>query len=122
MQGAALGIERHGDDLFCEIPIKFTLAALGGTLNVPTLFGKASLKIPAGTQSGTVFRLRGHGMPRLRSGSKGDQLVKVIIEVPTRMTPDQRRKLEEYAEVCGDPANPMSESFFEKAKKFFGDQ
>ena len=114
--------ERHGDDLFCEIPIKFTLAALGGTLNVPTLFGKASLKIPAGTQSGTVFRLRGHGMPRLRSGSKGDQLVKVIIEVPTRMTSDQRRKLEEYAEVCGDPANPMSESFFEKAKKFFGDQ
>ena len=114
--------ERHGDDLFCEIPIKFTLAALGGTLNVPTLFGKASLKIPAGTQSGTVFRLRGHGMPRLRSGSKGDQLVKVIIEVPTRLTSDQRRKLEEFAEVCGDPANPMSESFFEKAKRFFGDQ
>ena len=61
-------------------------------------------------------------MPRLRSGSKGDQLVKVIIEVPTRLTSDQRRKLEEFAEVCGDPANPMSESFFEKAKRFFGDQ
>jgi molecular chaperone DnaJ len=63
--------ERQGDDLFCEIPIKFTLATLGGTIEVPTLFGKATLKIPAGTQSGTTFRLRGKGMPlaaRRRSG------------------------------------------------------
>ncbi len=111
--------ERHGDDLFCEIPIKFTLATLGGTLNVPTLFGKASLKIPSGTQSGTVFRLRGHGMPRLRGGNKGDQLVKVIIDVPKKLNSEQRTKLEEFAEVSGDPANPMGDSFFEKAKRFF---
>ena len=111
--------ERHDDDLFCEIPIKFTLAALGGAIDVPTLFGKGSLKIPSGTQSGTTFRLRGHGMPRLRGNNKGDMLVRVHVEVPTKLNGDQRAKLEEYAEACGDPANPVSESFVEKAKKFF---
>jgi molecular chaperone DnaJ len=113
--------ERHGDDLFCEIPIKFTLATLGGTLNVPTLTGKGSLKIPAGTQSGTVFRLRGQGMPNLRTGQKGDQLIKVVIEVPKKLTGEQRKALEQFAELSGDPSNPMSETFFEKAKRFFGE-
>ncbi|MEQ9825144.1 MAG: molecular chaperone DnaJ [Puniceicoccaceae bacterium] len=113
--------ERHGDDLFCEIPIKFTLATLGGTLSVPTLNGKGTLKIPSGTQSGTVFRMRGQGMPNLRSGQKGDQLIKVVIEVPRKLTAEQRKSLEEFAELSGDPANPMSESFFEKAKRFFGE-
>ena len=113
--------ERHGDDLFCEIPIKFTLATLGGTLSVPTLTGKGTLKIPAGTQSGTVFRMRGQGMPNLRSGQKGDQLIKVVIEVPKKLTAEQRKVLEEFAELSGDPANPMSDTFFEKAKRFFGE-
>lgn len=113
--------ERHGDDLFCEIPIKFTLATLGGTLSVPTLNGKGTLKIPSGTQSGTVFRMRGQGMPNLRSGQKGDQLIKVVIEVPRKLTAEQRKALEEFAELSGDPANPMSESFVEKAKRFFGE-
>ena len=113
--------ERHGNDLFCEIPIKFTLATLGGTLNVPTLSGKAALKIPSGTQSGTVFRLRGHGMPNIRGGQKGDQLVKVVIDVPKKLTPEERKALEQFAELSGDPANPMSEGFFEKAKRFFGE-
>ena len=113
--------ERHGNDLFCEIPIKFTLATLGGTLNVPTLTGKAALKIPTGTQSGTVFRLRGHGMPNIRGGQKGDQLVRVTIDVPKKLTPEERKALEQFAELSGDPANPMSESFFEKAKRFFGE-
>ncbi|MGB0257932.1 MAG: molecular chaperone DnaJ [Coraliomargarita sp.] len=111
--------ERHDDDLFCEIPIKFTLAALGGAIDVPTLFGKGSLKIPSGTQSGTTFRLRGQGMPHLRGNGKGDMLVRVHVEVPTKLNSDQKAKLEEYAEACGDPANPVSESFVEKAKKFF---
>jgi molecular chaperone DnaJ len=111
--------ERHGDDLFCEIPIKFTLASLGGTIEVPTLSGKASLKIPAGTQSGTTFRLKGKGMPNLRSGSHGDQLVRVHVEVPTSLSPEQRKKLEEFALLSGDADEPMSKSFFEKAKKFF---
>src|SRR5208283_2560857 len=87
--------ERQGDDLFCEIPIKFTLATLGGSIEVPTLSGKASLKIPAGTQSGTTFRLRDRGLPHLRGGGRGDQLVRVQVEVPSSLTAEQRRLLEE---------------------------
>lgn len=111
--------ERQGDDLFCEIPIKFTLATLGGTIEVPTLFGKASLKIPTGTQSGTTFRLREKGMPSLRGGRQGDQLVRVHVEVPQSLSSEQRRLLEEFARVSGDANEPTSKSFFEKAKKFF---
>jgi molecular chaperone DnaJ len=112
--------ERQEDDLFCEIPIKFTLAVLGGTLEVPTLSGKASLKVPTGTQSGTTFRLRGKGMPSLRSrGVSGDQLVRVQVEVPQSLSSEQRKILEEFARVSGDAENPTSKGFFEKAKKFF---
>ncbi|MGB0334642.1 MAG: molecular chaperone DnaJ [Opitutales bacterium] len=111
--------ERHENDLFCEVPIKFTLAALGGSISVPTLFGKGSLKIPPGTQTGTTFRLREQGIPALRGGRKGDLLIRVQVEVPTKLNSDQKAKLEDYAEACGDPANPVSESFVEKAKKFF---
>jgi molecular chaperone DnaJ len=111
--------ERHGNDLFCEIPIKFTLAALGGSIEVPTLFGKASLKIPVGTQSGTTFRLKGKGMPSLRGGSAGDQLLRVQVEVPQSLSPEQRKLLEDFARVSGDAEEPTSKSFFEKAKKFF---
>lgn len=111
--------ERHGDDLFCEIPIKFTLATLGGTIEVPTLFGKASLKLPAATQSGTTFRLRGKGMPHLRGGGQGDQLVRVHVEVPTSLSSEQRAALEEFARICGDADHPVEKSWFDKAKKFF---
>ena len=111
--------ERQGDDLFCEIPIKFTLATLGGSVELPTLFGKATLKIPPATQSGTTFRLREQGMPSLRGGRQGDQLVRVHVEVPTSLTSEQRRLLDEFAKVSGDAAEPTSKSFFEKAKKFF---
>lgn len=111
--------ERQDDNLFCEIPIKFTLATLGGTIEVPTLFGKASLKIPTGTQSGTTFRLREKGMPSLRGGRQGDQLVRVHVEVPTTLTAEQRKLLEDFARVSGDANEPTSKSFFEKAKKFF---
>jgi len=111
--------ERQGDDLHCDIPIKFTYAALGGTIEVPTLSGRASLKIAPGTQSGTTFRLRGKGMPSLRGGTAGDQLVRVQVEVPTSLASEQRRILEEFAKVSGDANEPTSRSFFEKAKKFF---
>ena len=111
--------ERQGEDLFCEIPIKFTLATLGGNIEVPTLSGKASLKIPTATQSGTTFRLRGKGMPSLRGGQHGDQLVRVHVEVPTSLTAEQKKILEEFARVSGDANEPTSKSFFEKAKKFF---
>lgn len=111
--------ERHGDDLFCEMPIKFTLAALGGTIQVPTLQGKATLKIPPATQSGTTFRLKGRGMPHLRGGAQGDQLIRVHVEVPTHLTGEQRKLLEEFARVSGDTDEPVARSFFEKAKRFF---
>jgi len=111
--------ERQGEDLFCEIPIKFTLATLGGTIFVPTLQGKATLKIPAGTQSGTTFRLKGRGMPHLRGSAHGDQLIRVQVEVPTHLTSEQRKILEEFARVSGEADGPMAKSFFDKAKKFF---
>jgi len=111
--------ERQGDDLFCEMPIKFTLATLGGTIEIPTLSGKATLKIPPGTQSGTTFRLRDKGMPNLRSGRPGDQLVRMHVEVPASLTAEQRKMLEDFARVSGDASEPTSRSFFEKAKKFF---
>jgi molecular chaperone DnaJ len=111
--------ERQGDDLFCEIPIKFTLATLGGTIQVPTLQGKATLKVPAGTQSGTTFRLKGRGMPHLRGNAQGDQLIRMHVEVPSHLTAEQRKLLEEYSRVSGDTDEPMAKSFFEKARKFF---
>jgi len=111
--------ERQNQDLFCEIPIKFTLAVLGGTIEVPTLFGKGSLKIPVGTQSGTTFRLRGKGMPSLRGGVQGDQLVRVKVEVPKKLTDEQRTLLQEFARVSGDADHPTEEGWFDKAKKFF---
>ena len=111
--------ERQWDDLFFEFPIKFTLATLGGAIEVPTLFGKAALKIPAATQSGTTFRLRSKGMPSLRGGHQGDQLVRVHVEVPTSLSAEQRRILEEFGKVSGDANEPTSRTFFEKAKKFF---
>lgn len=111
--------QREGDDLHCHVPIKFTLASLGGTLDVPTLTGKAQLKIPPGTQGGTQLRLKGRGMPSLRSGGHGDQYVHVEIEVPKKLSAEQRHKLDEFGKACGDADQPVSESFFEKAKRFF---
>ncbi len=111
--------EREGDDLFCDVPIKFTLAALGGTIDVPTLSGKAALKIAAGTQSGTKFRLRKEGMTSLRGYGKGDQYVTVHVEVPKGLSSKQRDLLEEFAHESGDDQEPLGKSFFEKAKRFF---
>lgn len=109
--------ERNGNDLFCSINIKFTLAALGGQIEIDTLGGKASLKIPAGTQSGSALRMKGLGMPSLRGGEKGDLYVKVNIEVPRKLSDEQRKKLEEFAILCGDDNNKgSSEPFY---KKFF---
>ncbi len=110
--------ERHEDDLHCVIPVKFTLAAMGGSIEVPTLHGKAEMKIPPGTQGGTTFRLRGKGMPALRGGRSGDQLLRVEIEVPRKLNRNQREKLEAFASACGDADHPVCESFLEKAKKW----
>lgn len=110
---------RDGDDLFCEMPVPFVTAALGGEINVPTLDGKAGVKIPAGTQNGTVFKLRGKGLPHLRGGGHGQLLVRVVVEVPTKLTAGQRRSLEEFAASCGEQNTPLTKSFLERAKEFF---
>ena len=112
--------QREDDNLYAELPIRFTIAALGGEVNAPTLEGKAALRIPPGTQSGTTLKLRGKGMPSLTSGSqRGDLLLRVLVEVPTRLNAEQRQKLEEFAALCGDENTPLHQSFFEKAKNFF---
>jgi molecular chaperone DnaJ len=111
--------QREGTDLFCNVPISFARAALGGEIKVPTLEGSAILKIPAGTPSNKVFRLRGKGMPEVHGRGIGDLHVKIYVEVPTRLTPEQRTRLEAFAESCDDETHPEENSFFRKAKDFF---
>jgi molecular chaperone DnaJ len=110
--------ERHGHDLHCRISVPFTLAALGGEMNLDTIDGQAILKIPAGTQPESILRVRGQGMPILnQAGSRGDQLVHVAIEVPKRLTHEQREKLEAFAHAC----EPRSKgSFFDRLRGSFG--
>lgn len=111
--------EREGDDLHCDMPLSFSTAALGGEITVPTMEAKATVKVPAGTQNGTTFRLRGKGMKVLGQDRHGDLYVHVQIAVPTKLNGDQREKLEAFAEALGEQTSPMEESFLEKAKKFF---
>jgi molecular chaperone DnaJ len=111
--------DRDGSDLHCEVPLPFTTAALGGELKVPTLDGQSSIKIPAGTQGGTVFRIRDKGMPSLSGGHRGDLHVSVQVEVPTKLNSEQQEKLREFAASIGDHNSPMQESFFQKARRFF---
>jgi molecular chaperone DnaJ len=111
--------QREGDDLYCEVPIPFSIAALGGEIDVPTLEGKAHLKVPVGTQSGQMFKLRGKGIINVNGRSHGELFARLIVEVPSRLNAEQRRKLEEFAALCGDENTPMRRSFFERAKEFF---
>lgn len=105
--------ERHEDDLLCEVPIAFTLAALGGKLDVPTLTGTARLEVPAGTQSHRLFRLRGQGMSRLHSSKRGDLLVRVRVWTPTKLSAEEKKLLEQLANVQAKVPEP-SRSLFEK--------
>jgi molecular chaperone DnaJ len=95
-------------------------AALGGELEVPTLEGKGKLKIPAGTQSGTVLRIKGKGIVRRARSGRGDQLVEVTVEVPTVLTARQRDLLEQLAKELGDDVQPQQKGFVQKLKEFFG--
>jgi molecular chaperone DnaJ len=110
---------REGNDLHCEVPLPFPTAALGGEIRVPTLTGPIDLKIPHGTQSGTVFRVRQKGMPSLRSNQRGDLFIRVEVEVPTKLNSEQKKKLEEFAALCGEDNNPRHQSFYERLKEFF---
>ncbi|WP_301098233.1 molecular chaperone DnaJ [Otariodibacter sp.] len=113
--------ERDGSNLYCEVPISFTMAALGGEIEVPTLDGRVKLKIPAETQTGKLFRIRGKGVPSPRSSYAGDLICKTIIETPVSLNDEQKdllRKLEESLEGEGQH-RPKHEGFFEGVKKFF---
>jgi molecular chaperone DnaJ len=112
--------QREDYEVFCEVPISFTQAALGSKIDVPTLDGKVKMTIPAGTQSGKVFRLKGKGIPHLHSQQRGDQHVRVIIETPTELSAKQRELLEKFAEASGEESHPQSKSFFDKVKELFG--
>lgn len=107
--------ERHDEDIYLEVPISIVEASLGDKIEVPTLDGKASLKIPAGTQSETIFKMKGKGLPYLHSYGEGDQLVKVIVQTPEKLSKKQKKLVEELGKELGDKVEP-SKSFF---KKFF---
>jgi molecular chaperone DnaJ len=114
--------EREGEHLSCEVPVSFVTAALGGTVLVPTLDGQVSLKIPAETQSGKVFRLRDKGVKPVRGGARGDLFCKVMVETPVRLSGDQKEMLKKFeASLKADDSrhSPREEGFFEGVKRFF---
>jgi molecular chaperone DnaJ len=115
---------REGPDLFCEVPIAMTTAALGGEIQVPTLEGKVELKIPAGTQNLRNFRLRGKGMPNLRGNARGDQYCRIIVEVPTNLSARQRELLDEFERLergkNGRSHYPLIDKFTQKIRELFG--
>ena len=111
--------QRDGDDLLCEVPVGFIQAALGAEIEVPTLDGKASVKIPPGTQPNTMFRLKGKGVKNIQGYGYGDLHVRINVEVPTHLSAAQKGKLQEFAELCNGNESPLRQSFFEKAKNLF---
>ncbi|HEY2629948.1 MAG TPA: molecular chaperone DnaJ [Usitatibacter sp.] len=114
--------QREGDDLHCEMPVSFSQAALGGEIEIPTLDGAAKIKVPAETQSGQVFRLRGKGIKGVRSSYPGDLLCEVVVETPVRLTERQREILRELEEINRKDANrhnPRAKSFMDKVREFF---
>ncbi|WP_163930309.1 molecular chaperone DnaJ [Paraferrimonas sp. SM1919] len=116
--------ERDGNNLYCEVPISFTTAALGGDIEVPTLEGKVKLKIAAETQTGRMYRLRGKGVKSVRSHSVGDLICKVTVETPVSLTEHQKKLLKEFeTSLSGKPEKhrPKAEGFFDGVKKFFDD-
>jgi molecular chaperone DnaJ len=113
---------REESDLFCEVPIGITTAALGGELEVPTLDGKVLLKIPPGTQTGKLFRMRGKGVKPVRGGPVGDLMCRVLVETPVNLTEQQKellRELDETMRKGGDRHSPHSSSWLDGVKQFF---
>jgi len=115
---------REANNLYCEVPISFTTAGLGGEIQVPTLDGRAKLKIPSETQTGKMFRMRGKGVKSVRSGAQGDLICKVVIETPVNLNERQRELLTELDESMGTDSSknrPKEQGFFDGVKKFFDD-
>ncbi|MFS7249386.1 molecular chaperone DnaJ [Rahnella rivi] len=117
--------EREGNNLYCEVPINFAMAALGGEIEVPTLDGRVSLKIPAETQTGKMFRMRGRGVKSVRGGAQGDLMCRVVVETPVSLSDKQKQLLrdleESFGGVSGEKNSPRSKSFLDGVKKFFDD-
>ncbi|MFD0715066.1 molecular chaperone DnaJ [Paenibacillus sp. GCM10027626] len=111
--------ERDGDDIYCEVPLTYAQAALGDEIEIPTLTEKVKLKIPAGTQTGTYFRLKGKGVPRLRGYGQGDQHVKVTVVTPTHLSEEQKDLLRQFAGIGGEATQEHHESIFDRMKKAF---
>ncbi|MBI3358926.1 MAG: molecular chaperone DnaJ [Nitrospirae bacterium] len=110
---------REGADILCEVPIRFTKAILGGTVSAPTIKGETAIKIPPGTQNGKTFRLKGLGFPSLKGYQIGDEIVKIRVEIPTKLTPEQKTLLEEYDKISVQSQGSDSNPFFEKVKNLF---
>lgn len=111
--------ERHDDDVLCELPITYTQAALGAAVEVPTLDGKTNVKVQHGTQSGEIISLEGMGLPNMRGHGKGDQLVRVIVEVPKKVNAEQEQLLRKLAKLEEAHVSERRTSFFEKLKEYF---
>lgn len=111
--------ERDGTTVLCEVPINIVQATLGAEIKVPTLDGQVTMKVPEGTQPGKVMRLKGKGIPSLRGGGRGDQLVRMKVVVPTKLTDKQKDALQKFAEISKDNINPEEKSFLNKVKDFF---
>ncbi len=111
--------KRAGADVYLVLPVGFAQAALGAAIEVPTLKGKAELKISRGTQSGQVLRMRGEGFSKLDGYGKGDQLVEIAIEVPAKLTKEQEKLLREFAETEEQNISPERKSFLDKVRKMF---
>lgn len=113
-------LNREGTNIYCEVPITFAQAALGAELTVPTLDGKVKYEIPEGTQTGTTFRLKNKGVPKIRGNGRGDQYVNVKVEVPKKLSKEQKELLTRFAEISGDDDFEQTKSFFDKVKDIFG--
>jgi len=113
-------LQRDGNDLIAVVPVSFTQAALGATIDVPSLDGMKQLKVPPGTQYGNIFRIKGQGLPDMRTRRTGDQLVQIVIETPTKLNTKQQELLREFAKTENKRVLPKVKSFFEKLKKNFG--
>jgi molecular chaperone DnaJ len=111
--------QRRGEDIFCEMPVPFHIATLGGEIEVPTIHGYASLKIPPGTASGTVFRIRGKGVSGVQGYGTGDQHVRVLIDVPERLSGRQRDALREFGETLDESNHPRIRSIRRMAEEFY---
>ncbi len=117
--------ERDGNNLYCEVPVSFTMSALGGEVEVPTLDGRVSLKVPAETQTGRMFRMRGKGVKSVRGGGVGDLICKLVVETPVKLSSRQKDLLKEFEDTCAgkhaEKHKPKADGFFKGVKNFFDD-